>query len=150
MTDRGDRMGGEMIRRCVLAAGMMLAVGSGVDRAAELMDVGQIDYEEKCAVCHGLDGKGKGGFAELLTVPMPDLTTLSARNGGVFPHQRVYRLIDGRDEVKAHGPREMPIWGQAYLTRAERAFFGYGINGEAFVRSRILALIDYLHRLQGR
>ena len=139
-----------MLRRCVVAVGVALAVGSGGGRAAELMDVGQIDYEEKCAVCHGLDGKGQGSFAALLTVRMPDLTTLAARNGGVFPHQRVYRLIDGRDEVKAHGPREMPIWGQDYLTRAEKAFFGYGVNSEAFVRSRILALLDYLHRLQGR
>ena len=68
--------------------------------------------------------------------------------GGVFPHQRVYRIIDGREGIKAHGPRDMPIWGQDYLERAESAFFGYGISREAFVRSRILALIDYLHRLQ--
>ena len=141
----------QRMKRCPVAfLGVALAAGATGLCAAELLDVGQMDYEEKCAVCHGLDGKGKGSFAELLTVPMPDLTTLAARNGGVFPHQRVYRLIDGREEAKAHGPREMPIWGQDYLVKADQAFFGYGINREAFVRSRILALIDYLHRLQGR
>lgn len=138
------------IGRMFLAAPVALALCASPVRAAALMDIGQMDYEEKCAVCHGLDGKGQGSFAALLTVPIPDLTTLAARNGGAFPHQRVYRLIDGRDEARAHGPREMPIWGRDYLTKADKAFFGYGINREAFVRSRILALIDYLHRLQGR
>jgi mono/diheme cytochrome c family protein len=115
---------------------------------AESVDIGKSDYEVKCVACHGVDGKGGGPFAELLKSPVPDLTSLSRKNGGVFPHQRVYRIVDGREAIKAHGPREMPIWGQDYLERAESAFFGYGISREGFVRSRILALIDYLHRLQ--
>ena len=134
----------------LLAMPVALAMGPSAVRAAELLDIGQADYEEKCAVCHGLDGKGKGSFAALLTVPVPDLTTLAQRNGGVFPHQRVYRIIDGREEARGHGPGDMPIWGQDYLARADKAFFGYGLNREVFVRSRILALIDYLHRLQAR
>ena len=128
----------------------MVAVAScsGIARSAELIDIGQQDYETKCALCHGLDGKGQGSYAGLLTVPVPDLTVLSKNNGGVFPFQHVYRIIDGREERKAHGPRDMPIWGQDYLDKAERAFFGYSLSREGFVRSRILALIDYVNRLQ--
>ena len=122
----------------------ILAVAAGADS----IDVGKSDYQAKCVTCHGVDGKGGGPFAELLKTPVPDLTVLSRNNGGVFPHQRVYRIIDGRETIKAHGPRDMPIWGQDYLERAESAFFGYGLSREAFARSRILALIDYLHRLQ--
>jgi cytochrome c len=29
-------------------------------------DLGKREYESKCAVCHGLDGKGKGPYAEQL------------------------------------------------------------------------------------
>ena len=112
------------------------------------VDLGRQEYETNCVACHGVDGRGKGPYSDQLKVPIPDLTTLAQRNGGVFPHHRVYRLIDGRESVKAHGSRDMPIWGHDYLDRAESAFFGYALNREAFVRSRILALIDYLHRLQ--
>jgi len=112
------------------------------------VDVGRQEYQANCAACHGIDGRGQGGYAELLTVTVPDLTTLTKRNGGVFPHHRVYRVIDGREAVRAHGPRDMPVWGQDYLAKAEAAFFGYTLSREGFVRSRILALIDYLHRLQ--
>ena len=40
-----------------------------------------------------------------------DLTQLAKHNDGQFPFWTVYRVIDGREEVKAHGSRAMPIWG---------------------------------------
>ena len=126
-----------------------VAVASGMVVAADGFDMGRHEYEANCVACHGKDGRGGGAFADQLNTRVPDLTLLSQSNGGVFPHQRVYRVIDGRDDVRAHGARDMPIWGQDYLEKAESAFFGYGLSREGFVRSRILALIDYLHRLQG-
>ena len=132
-----------------LQLAILAAVGSfAIAAEADSVDIGKSDYEVKCVACHGVDGRGGGPFAEILKTPVPDLTALSRNNGGVFPHQRVYRIIDGREVIKAPGPGDMPIWGQDYLERAESAFFGYGISREGFVRSRILALIDYLHRLQ--
>jgi mono/diheme cytochrome c family protein len=140
-----------MKRRKVVSTLAILAGTAGFGIAADAadgVDMGRYEYEAHCIACHGTDGKGDGPFAEQLKTRVPDLTTLSRTNGGVFPHQRVYRVIDGRETVKAHGPRDMPIWGQDYLDKAETAFFGYGLSREGFVRSRILALIDYLHRLQ--
>ena len=44
-------------------------------------------------------------------VPVPDLTRIAARHGGKFPDNWVYRVIDGRESLLSHGPRDMPVWG---------------------------------------
>ncbi len=118
--------------------------------AADKLDIGKVEYEQSCATCHGLDGKGKGGFSQALELSVPDITTLAKRNGGVFPVSRVYDVIDGREVLKAHGTRDMPIWGKHYSTSAAPKYDDYAYNPEAAVRGRILALIDYLYRLQGK
>lgn len=117
---------------------------------ADKLDIGKQEYEQSCANCHGPDGKGKGSFAQALELSVPDLTTLNRRNGGVFPVARVYEVIDGREEVKAHGSREMPIWGKHYSVSATPRYDDYANNPEAAARGRILALIDYLYRLQSK
>ena len=118
--------------------------------AAEKFDIGKREYEASCASCHGPDGKGGGSFASMLQVRTPDLTRLSKDNGGVFPIARVYNVIDGREEVKAHGTREMPIWGKRLTLAAAPEYDDYAFEPEAFVRARILAVIDYLYRLQAK
>jgi mono/diheme cytochrome c family protein len=115
---------------------------------ADKLDIGKIEYEQSCATCHGLDGKGRGSIAQTFQLSVPDITTLTKRNGGVFPVSRVYDVIDGREEVKAHGSREMPIWGKYYSLSAAPRYDDYAYNPEAAVRGRILALTEYLHRLQ--
>lgn len=134
-----------ILAACVLAS---LALATRAALAADPTDIGKKEYEASCAACHGQDGKGKGSFAELLNVSMPDLTTLAKRNGGVFPAVRVYDVIDGRAAVKAHGTREMPIWGAHFTFRSAPQYDDYPHESEAFVRARILTLIDYLYRLQ--
>ncbi len=128
--------------------GMVTFGVCAVAAAAEQIDIGKREYDASCANCHGLDGKGGGSFAQMLQVSMPDLTTLSKRNGGVFPVVRVYNVIDGREELKAHGTREMPIWGRHLTFRAAPEYDDYPYDAEAFARARILAVIDYLYRLQ--
>jgi mono/diheme cytochrome c family protein len=117
---------------------------------ADKLDIGKVEYGQSCATCHGLDGKGKGSFSQALELSVPDITTLAKRNGGVFPVTRVYDVIDGREAVKAHGTRDMPIWGKHYSVSAEPRYDDYAYNPEAAVRGRILALIDYLYRLQSK
>ena len=70
------------------------------------------------------------------------------KNNGVFPFTRVYEIIDGRQEVRAHGTREMPIWGKDLSFGALTGIPYY--NDEAFVRARVLALTEYIYRLQAK
>ena len=67
-----------------------------------------------CTACHGVDGQGNGPIAPRLRDPPTDLTQLSKHHNGHFPRQRVYDVIDGQAEVRAHGPRDMPVWGEKF------------------------------------
>src|SRR5271166_1385112 len=72
-------------------------------------------YQDYCAACHGLSGKGDGPAAVALKSPVPDLTTLSKRNGGEFPDAQVaYLLNHGGSPTGAHGSEDMPIWGNLF------------------------------------
>lgn len=130
--------------------GTATLVGSPISMAAGKLDIGQREFEASCASCHGKNGTGGGSFAEVLQVSIPDLTTLSRKNGGVFPIARVYNVIDGREAFKAHGTREMPVWGKHLSYRAAPEYDDYGYESDVFVRARILAVIDYLYRLQAK
>lgn len=132
-----------------LLSGMVLSLAV-MPALADQVSVGQREFESSCASCHGVDGKGRGPYAELLSVSLPDLTQLQANNSGVFPTERVYQVIDGREEIESHGPRDMPIWGDRYNDDAlEMGMVGEMMIGrEAYTRSRILALISYLSTLQ--
>ncbi|MGA6935856.1 MAG: cytochrome c, partial [Pseudolabrys sp.] len=79
--------------------------------AAQEPDAGKIEFLSSCGACHGSDAKGKGPIADQLKVTPADLTQLAKKNGGVFPSNAVYEKIDGRQEVQAHGRRDMPVWG---------------------------------------
>jgi len=137
--------------RVSIAIAAMLALSgiSSATLAADKVGVGKLEYQSNCASCHGNDGKG-GAYVDFLKVTPPDLTQLSKKNGGVFPLERVYGVIDGRQEVKAHGPRDMPIWGRDYQIKAGEYYVDVGYDPEAYVRGRILALIDYLNRMQAK
>lgn len=116
-------------------------------------DLGKREFDSNCAVCHGAKGKGDGSYSDLLKRPAADLTVLKKNNGGVFPFERVYASIDGRDMIKSHGDSEMPVWGRDYSTQTARAaeyFIDVPYDAEMYVRSRILALIDYLNQLQAK
>ena len=134
------------------AASMTLLVcASGALWAQAGVDLGREEYLSSCASCHGAGGRGDGPLRAFLTKAPSDLTTLAKRSGGALPTQLVWEMIDGRGstEIGSHGSREMPVWGSAYRARAlsqpEAAS-----QPEWYVRGRIVALIDYLQRLQGR
>ena len=103
-------------------------------------DRGQIEYKSRCAVCHGVDAKGDGPLAAQLKTAPADLTRLAKKNEknrGVFPQSAVKEIIDGRQDVEAHGPRDMPVWGYQYRP-----------GEQAGQKMRLDALIDYLNRIQ--
>jgi mono/diheme cytochrome c family protein len=137
--------------------GIMVAVLSALASSAGIAadkgrpDPGRSEYMNRCAVCHGASGRGDGGAIDILKTAPTDLTTLSKKNGGVFPFDRVYSVIDGRTVVKGHGSRDMPIWGSSLSTESAKAdeyFSGVPYDMEMYVRMRIMALIDYLNRIQ--
>lgn len=137
--------------RMAMAIAGAAAVGLASTAAmAQKFDFGQREYNSNCAVCHGKSGKGDGPYKGMIADNQggSDITTLAKRNGGVFPFQRVTETIDGRVAVKAHGPRDMPIWGTDYLARAQGDYMDVPYDPEAYVRMRILALAEYVNRLQ--
>ncbi|MDI6750371.1 MAG: c-type cytochrome [Pseudomonadota bacterium] len=125
-----------------------LLVGGSVLAADKLIDVGKGEYNAACASCHGLQGKGDGPAADQMKTKVPDITGLAKANNGVFPFDKVYQIIDGRAEIKAHGSREMPIWGAAFRRQTSVYFENYAGDPESGARSRILALTEYVYRLQ--
>ena len=129
----------------------MLAGLSATAVAADKLDIGKMQYESACAVCHGPLGKGDGPLRSQLVSRVPDLTMLTRNNNGVFPFDRVYQIIDGRQEIKAHGPREMPVWGRGFNMQSSIVFENYPpYDTESNARSRMLALTEYLYRLQAK
>lgn len=135
----------------VLTMATFGVVGVAQTKSTGTFDTGKKEFESKCVVCHGPVGKGDGSYAELLKAPASDLTTLKRRNGGVFPVERVYAVIDGQEAIKSHGGRDMPIWGKDYgkeTVRAAEYYADVPYDMQGYTRGRILALIDYLDRLQ--
>ena len=102
-------------------------------------DEGSRLFRAHCASCHGASGRGNGPVADQLRHVPSDLTQYTRRNGGVFPSERVHRIIDGRD-VPSHGDRDMPVWGDV---------FKLGSSG-ADVKARIEAIVRYLAGIQER
>lgn len=129
----------------------LMAAENGVAAGKEMIDTSKREFMNNCAVCHGQSGKGDGRMAEVLKVAPSDLTVLSEKNGGIFPYDRVYAVIDGREAVKGHGDRNMPIWGKAFIDKMAESseYYFHGTDDvEVYTRARILRLIDYLSRIQ--
>jgi hypothetical protein len=131
-----------------LTAGLVLVVAAqnscAVSRAAPS---GKTDFRLSCSACHGEDGRGTGAKAPGLSTEPPDLTTFRRRSNGIFPRERLHRIIDGREDVKAHGDREMPVWGQLFKLDAEEGLGG-AKGDEATIARRINALIDFIESFQ--
>jgi len=109
--------------------------------------LGKEDFQTYCASCHGETGVGDGPVAEFLALQPADLTKLSRKNGGPFPRERVVAVIDGRETVKIHGPRDMPIWGDWFNVEAE----GPGLRAqerELVIEARIDSLVRYIETIQ--
>lgn len=101
---------------------------------------GASSYQTYCATCHGKSAHGDGPIAERLEFVPPDLTTLSRRNKGRYPFDKVFRIIDGRRPLKGHGGG-MPTWGDAFLASGTD-------DDQQRVKDKITALVHYIASLQ--
>jgi mono/diheme cytochrome c family protein len=122
----------------LLAALMLIAAAGGA--SADDVAQGRALYLQHCASCHGLAGDGKGPMARVLTTPPANLRELSERYGNPLPADQIARYIDGRADVKAHGPRDMPVWG--------KRFYSAGRGSESQVKDLITKLVAYLQSIQ--
>jgi mono/diheme cytochrome c family protein len=120
-----------------------MAPGNSLAQEPIVLTHGKQEYLTHCASCHGLQGKGNGPISMILTAAPADLTQLRKKNKGEFPFWRVYKIIDGRDIVRGHGARNMPVWGARFLTEE-----GGGYLDEDRVIGRILGLVYYLQSIQ--
>jgi mono/diheme cytochrome c family protein len=96
-------------------------------------------FRTHCASCHGENAGGSGPISVQLRNAVPDLTTFSARNGGMFPAERVRQLIEGRGPA-AHGDRSMPVWGDVFRQQ----------NSDADAAMRIDSIVTFLRSIQRR
>lgn len=115
--------------------------------AAELPQgsAGAALFGRYCAACHGSDGTGGGATSRILTEQPPDLTGISAGNGGVFPVARIVRRIDGRDPRLAHGGG-MPIYG-AFFDGAATVTVETA-DGPLAVNLPVLEIVTFLQQIQ--
>jgi len=110
----------------------------------DLVESGADLYTSYCASCHGVSAQGDGPAAETLRKPPRDLTRLGARWGTPLDKERLASFIDGREGPRAHGPPDMPVWGER-LYPGERA---ESPAREAARRGTILLILEYLQTLQ--
>ena len=90
----------------------LVGVLASVGVFAAATDPGKSEYDVNCAVCHGMNGDGNGPYKPALVKAPTNLTLLAKQNGGTFPFNHVYQVIDGRIRVEGHGPSEMPSMGR--------------------------------------
>jgi len=97
-------------------------------------------YNDYCAACHGLDGKGNGPAASALNCKaLPDLTTIAKRHNEKSAAMEVQAVLQFGAGNKAHGTSDMPIWGPLFRS----------LNGDdSHVKLRIKNLSDYVDSLQ--
>ena len=131
------------MRNLIVVLPVLLAgcVEQELDVSAE---AGAMLFAENCAACHGADARGAGEFGvQLFNIP-PDLTQLSADNGGVFPRDYVLGVIDGfhRD---ARFSQAMPEFGAGDMgptVIVEEDGLGTPVP------ARLLALVSWLETVQ--
>jgi mono/diheme cytochrome c family protein len=139
VSSKASRAGwGAVLAGMVLAAAVVGQPPTGGEQVA----AGQRSFRAHCASCHGEGGRGDGSLSEMLKVRPADLTRLARANDGRFPYDRIYRVIDGRDEVRGHGPGSMPVWGLTFLLEAPAS------GPEESVAARIRDLLAFLRTIQ--
>lgn len=110
--------------------------------------MGEAEFNNSCASCHGSDAKGAGFLTRIFRGVDPgDLTQLAKNNNGQFPSERVSKVIDGRAEVAAHGDRKMPVWGERYWETAMSEHGPEEFN-EQRAQNRVRELVVYLEAIQ--
>jgi mono/diheme cytochrome c family protein len=105
--------------------------------------VARQDFATHCASCHGTDARGNGPASAGMAVAPPDLTRISARNGGEFPTVAVMSQIDGY----TRGPSSMPEFGDMLLGD-RRVLVETSPGVQTPTPERLVLMAEYLRSLQ--
>lgn len=137
--------------RLTLVMAVLAAAGTLARAAAgDGLIAAKKDFETLCAPCHGLEARGDGPKAAGLKTRPSDLTSITIRHGGTFPEDEIIETIEGLNMPDAHGNREMPIWGNVFVSEA----VGTSVTIDAAKRAadevekRIRRLVKYLKSIQ--
>ena len=135
------------IQHAVIASILSVTASSWAQTSVGL---GRADYRDNCASCHGASAKGDGPLRSFLVKQPSDLTTISQRNGGKFPQELMWEVIDDRwsGDGGPHGSREMPVWGSEFKARAMTQPGDSSRTAEWSSRNRIVSLLKYLETIQ--
>lgn len=128
--------------RVILALPLALQLLRAAPALAEAGD-GRSAFLRYCAACHGEDASGHGPTRAAFRTPPADLTKLSGRNGGAFPRQELFAVIEQRSAIAAHGSRALPVWGETFWRIAGES------RQDRSPSSRTMdAIVDFLETLQ--
>ncbi len=127
---------------CFLAFALTTCLASPLSAGAKNDFDGRTLFKANCAACHGVTGDGDGPVSGTLEAKPKPLATLAKRNGGVFPEDYVRRIIDGREELRAHRKGSMPVWGTYFRMRHD------GIAPDASTDTIIQFLVEYVNSMQ--
>jgi hypothetical protein len=132
--------------RAILGA-LAICIVTGNASAQSKPSPARKDFVLLCADCHGVDGKGNGPAVQVIPGFKPvDLTVLSRNNGGKFPHDYVYEIIDGRKRLPGHydADTDMPLWGLTFQKEGSE----FSKQSEEKVKARIDAMVAYIEGIQ--
>jgi hypothetical protein len=73
---------------------------------------------------------------------------ITERNGGKFPVEKIYAIIEGSSVIAAHGTRDMPLWGERYRQAPKPVTPDQASMSDGFAQQRILSLVYYLGTMQ--
>jgi mono/diheme cytochrome c family protein len=136
------------MKRVIIATLVSAAAAFAFSRPAASGQNPQVEngralFTTYCASCHGIHASGDGPMASALRSHPTNLTQYTVKNHGLFPAERLRRIIDGTDQtVRSHGSMEMPVWGDAFRKRQ-------GLSREE-ADARIEAIVRYLGAIQER
>ena len=130
----------------ILIISCLLTPLSFADEIDDITASGENEFRLRCAICHGEDGKGDGPYAFALVYKPADLTRLLIKYDGQFPFLETFLIIDGREVIKSHGTRVMPIWGDRFTEESWSIVSPE--YAQTLARGRIFELLLYIYSIQ--
>jgi mono/diheme cytochrome c family protein len=99
-------------------------------------------FNQYCAPCHGMEGKGNGPAATAMKAPVTDLTQLAKKHDGKYPANSVASVLKFGGGPGVHGSADMPVWGPLFQSLDK--------YHDSAVQQRISNLVNYIETLQAK